>query len=134
MADTYDFVKGDTIRFTRIYYPKRPSRVVSTPGAARAIVEPEIPAQILPQTGEGAIAEVHKEPRKLTTKTLDKYGNTDLKVETVRTAKVHAGAGLGYVAAVLDDAILVAKQQGLFDFAAEEERAPSIYDTDGRVS
>ena len=128
MADTYDFVKGDTIQFTRIYFPKRPSKIVATPGAARAVVEPMIPEQILEQRGEGAIAEVHKSPRKVV---VSRTATGEPVHETVHTAKVHAGAGLGYVAAVLDDAILVAKQQGLFEMAPEEEKPQGMYRTDG---
>lgn len=121
------FSIGDTIAFTRIYYPRRPSRVVATPGAAQSIVEPAIEEQILKQAGEGVIHAIHSTERKVQSTT--RGGR--IKTTVVQTAKVHAGAGLGYVAAVLDDAILVAKQQSLFDMAPEHE-AQTMYGTDAK--
>jgi hypothetical protein len=119
------FSIGDTIAFTRIYYPRRPSRVVATPGAATAIVEPAIEEQILKQSGEGVIHAIHSTERKV--QGLTRGGR--IKTTVVQTAKVHAGAGLGYVAAVLDDAVLVAKQQSLFDMAADQ-KSQTMYGTD----
>lgn len=124
------FNVGDTIRFKRTYQRRIPSKIVSTPGSARSIVEPAIEEQILKQGGEGAIIEIHKSPRKV--KRITRGGN--VKVDVVHTAKVHAGPGLGYVAAVLDDAVLTAKQHGLFDMAPVEERAANVYGTEGKVS
>lgn len=124
------FTVGDTIAFTRVYHPRVASKIVATPGSARPITEPGIEEQILKQKGEGAIIAIHSSPRKV--KRITRGGN--VKVDVVHTAKVHAGPGLGYIAAVLDDAVLVGKQNSLFDMAPIEERAANVYGTEGKIS
>lgn len=118
---TYQFQVGDYIQFTRIVQPKKKCGFRTDFNTGRVIATPEIPEQILPQRGEARILKVYGEPK---------------KVDGVKyaTAKAEAGKPLGQVRVVLDDAILVAKQDGLFD-ATELDVAdvgPSIYSTDAK--
>lgn len=132
MTDIYEFQVGDYIEFKRIWFPEKESKVVRSPGEARPVIRPAIPAQILEQGGSGMITKLHREPKKLVEKSIDAMGQTDLKITKVRTAKVDAGAGLGSVAAIIDDAILVGKQQCLFDMDAVETKAVGMYGTDAK--
>lgn len=114
---TYQFEKGDYVRFKRVVHAKKPCGFKPGPNG-RAIATPEIPEQILQQEGEGELLSIAK--------TVKKVGG-----EKVQTGRVASTVGL--VTAVLDDAILQAKPMTLdLGIEAVDTAAPSIYGTDAK--
>ncbi len=115
---SYVFQQGDYIKFQRIIQAKREVGHRTDYETGKAIVVPEIPEQVLPQSGEGVIVKLSK-PRKV-------------KDEKFNVAQVYAGNPLGKVCAILDDAILVGKQGSLFEAEAASGGAKSIYTSDAK--
>jgi hypothetical protein len=119
---SYEFQNGDYIEFKRIVHAEQSVRHATDYATGRPKVVPASPEQILPQAGNAQILRIIKEPRRV---------KTPSGVVEVQTARAAAGAPLGTVTVVLDDAILVAKQQGLFDMAVEQS-AESMYGVDAK--
>jgi hypothetical protein len=112
------FEVGDYIEFTRIVHGKRGVRHRTDYDTGRAIVVPEIPEQVLPQGGEGQVVGPSRQRR--------------VNGESYTTASVYAGKPLGKVIAILDDAILVGKQQSLFEVDEVKEVGPNVYGSDAK--
>jgi hypothetical protein len=116
-SEPYQFQVGDYVRFTRIVHPKKACGFKPGPGG-RAIATPEIPEQILQQSGEGELLSIAKTPKKV-------------QGEKVRTGRVASTAGV--VSAILDDATLTALPMRMdLGVEATDPQAPNIYSTDAK--
>lgn len=115
---TYQFQPGDYIRFKRIVRGKTSVRFSTDYDTGRPIAHPEIPEQVLPQEGEGLVVGEPKIKK--------------VKGEKYTVIKVQAPKPLGKVNAVVEDAILVAKQDSLFDMAPVEKSGPNVYGADAK--
>lgn len=104
---TYEFQSGDYIRFKRIVQPEQKVRHRTDYKTGRPIAVPEIPEQVLPQSGDGQIIKLAKNIRKVKVGTSDRTGTPIY--EKYKVARVAAGSHLGVVTAILDDAELAAK-------------------------
>jgi len=105
---TYVFESGDYIRFNRIYRGESPVRFRTDYATGRPIAEPQIPEQVLPQSGGGQILKLAKEQKKVRNLQTN-------EMERFWTARVASGNGV--VTAILDDATLEAKPMTMFDIA-----------------
>lgn len=117
----YEFQVGDYIAFNRIIQPEQKCRFRTDYDTGKPIAIPATPEQVLPQRGQAQIVSISK-------------GEKNVDGVKYRVARAHAGKPLGVVTVILDDAILVAKQQGLFEMALVEEDGYNVYGTEGRVS
>lgn len=113
------FEVGDYIEFSRIIQPKRPVRFRTNYETGAPICLPEIPEQVLPQRGQGQIVNLKDGPRRV-------------KGESYTVARVNAGVPLGFVTVILDDAVLVGKQQGLFELDEVKDTGPNVYGSDAK--
>lgn len=115
----YEFEPGDYIAFTRIVQNERPFKFRTDYSTGRALVDPAIPEQVVPQAGVGQIVSISANLRKV--------GD-----EKFIVGRVAAGKPIGTVTAILDDAILAGKQESLFDMApAAKSDKFSQYGSDG---
>lgn len=114
---SYEIQPGDYAQFTRIVTPVRKAKVRGAGGSNHDYVVED--RKIIHQGGSGLVLSVSKTATKI----------DDVKV---MTGRVDAGPLLKVVTAVMDDAILVGKQQqmdlGLFD----EGPAQAMYGTDSK--
>ena len=115
---TYQFQPGDYIRFTRIVRGKSGVRFSTDYTTGRAIAHPEIPEQVLPQEGSGRVIGEQKIKK--------------VKGEKFAVIKVDAGKPIGQVNVIVDDAILVAKQDSLFEMAPVDVAGPNVYGSDAK--
>lgn len=115
----YVFQVGDYIAFNRIVQNERAFSFRTDFSTGKAIVTPAIPEQILPQGGEGQIVSIAKKLRVV--------GG-----EKFRVGRAVAGKPLGTVTVILDDAVLVAKQESLFDMAPVVEAGRNVYSGDAK--
>lgn len=116
-SEPYRIQPGDYAQFTRIVAPAEKMKIRGAGNSNHDCVVKE--REIIDQGGSGLVLSVSKNAAKI--------GD-----EKVMTGRVDAGPLLKVVTAILDDAILVGKQQqmdlGLFDTDA----APSMYGTDSK--
>lgn len=116
----YEFAVGDYIKFQRVVHGKKTAGFRTMPGTGRAVATPQIPEQIMPQRGEGHVTSIAKHPKRI-------------GAVKIRTARVYAGSELKTVTAILDDAVLAAKQQGLFELEPTRgDGSNSMYGTDAK--
>lgn len=125
---SYEFQSGDFIKFHRIIQPAQKVRFKTDYATGRPIAVPEIPEQVLPQSGDGQIIKLAKGIRKVKVGVSPQTKNPIY--EKFRVARVAAGSHLGVVTAILDDAELTAKPLQM-DLGVEStdpvDRAPSMY-------
>lgn len=112
---TYELQVGDYIKFFEIITPESKTRIRDSTGGNHDFVK-QVRA-FAPRSGAGQIMSM---PKSL----------TRLDGRKVRTASVDAGQLLGKVTAVIDNAVLVAKQLG-FDMDVTGP-ADSMYSTDAK--
>lgn len=114
------FEPGDYIAFTRIVHAKQDVRHRTDYATGRPVVVPEVPEQVLPQAGQGQVQRIVKAPRKV-------------NGQAYATARVACGKPLGTVTAIIDDAVLIAKQQSLFDMEPSKiDARGAMYGTDAK--
>lgn len=120
---SYVFQVGDYIKFERIYVSAKDVGHRTDHATGRAIVVPARHAQVLPQSGQGQIVRIAKSAKKM---------EVGKKIERIWTAQVAAGPVLKTVSAVLNEATLAAKQEGLFQMDAVEQSGSGMYRQDAK--
>lgn len=125
---TYVFQVGDYIKFERIYVSAKDVGHRTDHATGRAIVVPARHAQVLPQSGQGQIVRIAKSAKKM--EVPGPRGGK--KIERIWTAQVAAGPVLKTVSAVLNEATLAAKQEGLFQMDAVEQSGSGMYRQDAK--
>ena len=119
---TYQIAKGDYVKFTRVVTPKVTQRVRDSVGGNHDAVLSD--RFISERSGSGYVVSVRKSTQALPVGAPDSDSS-----EKVLTGRVDAGPLLGTVTAVLDDAILIGKQQSL-NIDIQEEIEAGMYSQD----
>lgn len=124
----YQFQSGDYIRFKRTVQPEQKAGFKTDYSTGLAIAKPTAPEQVLPQGGDGLIIKLAKTKRKVRNLVTN-------EMECFTVARVAAGAHLGVVTAILDDAELAAKQLTMdlvIESVEPEVTRASMYGTDSK--